>query len=457
MYIKVLQMSKQKPEGTKDSNPPEEDGESSDKQKSGDKQVGTDQLEAINKEIDEGFRTLDRYHAQCQWYLKNYALALTALLGLGGYLGTEGYPVTKDNTVIVKALCIIGVAYGFALFLLGWLLLGVLSNKIASICLVHKHLAVMRKARLHLLKDIVKEASYVFQLTPSKIQPIKSVSHIPKGFFVLNYLVLLGSFFFFSNMYPKVDLFRAISFSLGWGVGFGTIYPRTCVAFFCTMDKLESHHTMLSLNDALQGHYDKRGRLTRGLYPGVYLFLYFLACLNVALGLLTLHPRVNAEANTYLATAIISALLFGTFRYLLEILVQITINREGKGLKDYRLAIIGTIKKILRKLNLLDRRITAVGLLVLTLSCYVLIFVFQKMNYLGSDYSWAFVLSLAICLPLLLLSILIGLFSTELIFIKRSFMKIDFSKVKFSAPYRYACTTILALYTVFWTLLASHA
>lgn len=275
------------------------------------------QSNVICKEMDESFSHLERQHSHIIWFIQVYMAVFSGYAVLCGYFGS------KDGVSIVQS--VVGLIGSVLVFMLGWVILTVVANKITSIYLIHKHMANLRRERRVKL-DLGFGDNYVFHTDASTFQLPRSIEYVPYVIFLVNYSVIFGGIIF--NTYKLFTFPGSLMFALAIGAAIGLKYPDVCVSFNKQLWAAATAKSFVQ-ESALEDWWDNRRKEAKkkiDFFPiALVLFLISIFPLspyvhNSPFGLLVLSsfPYINSP-HLMLVVSVITSYIFVNYRYRSEV------------------------------------------------------------------------------------------------------------------------------------------
>ncbi|MCF7513628.1 hypothetical protein L3V43_07000 [Pseudoalteromonas sp. L23] len=179
-----------------------------------------EQVEILNKEMDECYKNINNQHQQVKYYFQSYMVAIIGLFSLSSYFSKEG---------MTNSELFLGITFSICVFFLGWIFLSIVSHKISMLILIYKHMSVIRSSRLKKLGCEQTENQYVL---PKEIRDIRMpglLKFLPYLLFVFNFVTLCGAvayYLSFNYMYHQV-----VSVVGCIAVFFGSFYPIACISY----------------------------------------------------------------------------------------------------------------------------------------------------------------------------------------------------------------------------------
>lgn len=198
-------------------------------------------LNIINKELEECLECVSHHYKQIKWFVQSYFFAFAALFSIATFYA-QG-----EREIL---LSIVGVTFGIAVYMFGWFLLSALARRVASIYYIHKQIALFRNCRYNLLSSYCRDSlltqnnkeKYVFPRNMNLVTLPGLIFYLPYAFFALNYAVLIGSICYFTwSQFDRGEISIILSFTIG--TTFGIFYPNACVTFNKHLKGVIKHDT----------------------------------------------------------------------------------------------------------------------------------------------------------------------------------------------------------------------
>lgn len=267
------------------------------------------ELRTITEEIDESYKTVDRQHSQCRWFIKTYLIIFFGLLSFGGYVGRMEGPSVP--------ICVVGMFAGVLTFGMGWVLMSALAHKISMVILTYKQIAVSRARRYEVIERWDAEES-VFPVKREDVTCAKSVEYLPYAFFGVNYFTLCGSFVFFMSVLQEVSGDVAFLWMVTVSIVAGILYPRACVTFYCHIKAARAAKSVMEKDRKYMEYEERRRGERKAEYRERFILLTVLLFLNVSLAIGQTYEVLGRQPVVVCIASTVIAILFGLERCALD-------------------------------------------------------------------------------------------------------------------------------------------
>jgi len=266
-----------------------------------------EQVEILNKEVDECVKNISSQHQQVKYYFQSYMIAIVGLFSLAGFF-------SKDLISISEMF--IGIMYSVCVFFLGWIFLSIISHKVAMLILVYKHMAIIRRTRLRKLNCNETTKSYVLPTDPTHIRMPGLLKFLPYLLFIFNFAMLCGTISYYLSYHLMFHQVTSVVCFIA--VLFGSFYPIACVSYRKHTDcakranSLESFHRI----EILWNKASKKVKKISSFHKKIFIFIGFILSITgvyvSSLNLTETYQYISAVVS------IIGVSTYGYLRYLAE-------------------------------------------------------------------------------------------------------------------------------------------
>jgi hypothetical protein len=260
----------------------------------------------VEKEIAETTSSISSQHAQCQWYVQTYLVAITGLFAIAAFFA-------KDGKLSVQASAV-GVVYSLVVFFMGWVFLSVIAHKVAMIHMLYKHVAGMRELRAKAHPEL--ESAYVLPKGRTPVKYGSLIGQLPYLFFAFNFVLFAGGLSFF--LAPHTRYHQTVAVVVAICTLLGTFYPIVCISFnkhlSCASKARNMRHKQLLENHWTRAVRDKKRRFW-------WLRFSMLTIANFGALLMALYayvPQTSSSERAVILLCYAGLLGYGLVRYAME-------------------------------------------------------------------------------------------------------------------------------------------
>lgn len=273
--------------------------------------------QVVEKEISETAASLSHQHAQCQWYVQTYLLAISGLFALVSFFGKE--------TKLTVQFSAVGVTYAIVVFFMGWVFLSIVAHKAAMIHMLYKHIANMRGLRIQ-AHEALRER-YVLPLERTQIRYGGLLTKLPYFFFAFNFVFVCSALTYFiaphlQHYYQTVAVISASAIALG------TFYPVVCISFnkhlACAFKARNMQHRY-----QLEEAWTKAVKEKKQKYGVLKLFLLVIANTGaIGIAICSVRDLAASYSLQVIIASYFGAIVYAMSRYALET-VRIRVGFEA--------------------------------------------------------------------------------------------------------------------------------
>lgn len=262
--------------------------------------------QVLEKEISEASASISSQHAQCQWYVQTYLVAITGLFAIAAFFA-------RDGKLSVQASAV-GIVYSLVVFFMGWVFLSVIAHKVAMIHMLYKHIAGMRDLRAKAHPEL--EFAYVLPKGRTPVKYGSLIGQLPYLFFAFNFILFAGGLAYF--LAPHTRYHQTVGVVVTVCTLLGTFYPVVCISFnkhlTCASKARNVRHKQL-----LENHWTRAVRDKKKRFRWLRFGLLILANLGAMLIAIYAYVPQTAESEKVVITLSYSGLiLYGLVRYAME-------------------------------------------------------------------------------------------------------------------------------------------